>query len=688
MFARAGSQSSPRRPFAPDAPVRVAPAPARAPASGPLFDPLQVVAEIWSLKWLVILLTLLGIAAGVLLALSTPHKYTAVTEVLIDPRDIKVVQNEVTPNGLPSDATLALIESQISVIYSNEVLNRVIDKGDLADDPEFNGKAKGLFAPLLALFEGKEDAEAARRRHLMTLNALREAMSVTRDPKSFVLNVSITSRSPDKSAKLANLVTDSFIEQLAQVQSDTARRASDALSSRLAELRERVVDAERAVESYKSEHRLVGVGGRLVDDDYLVRINDQLAKARGEMTGLRVRAEQMKKASVDDVVKGTLPEELTSETLARLRNTYTDLAQQNATLAATLGPRHPRRIAAEDALKSVRDAIRQELERIVAAAQTDLARAERTDKDLTAQVSDLKDKQLETSASFVRLRELEREVDASRAVYEAFLLRARETGEQERLNTANVRVISSANPPLNPSSTSRKVIVLAATIAGFVLGFALAAAIAGIKLLRRSLRSARPTVAWASDAGALVPAATTYPEETTAAVPTVAAAAAQATAKATDDLSDAVRPTVHVAPERLRRRAPEGAFRQRDPMADRVVLAEAVLDAALPKPVVAASRDADAPPAQPEGEVLTRVRPAEPAPRALPARSRPEREELRERLRAIAEAAHFDEAIDPNSRYTVYNEDIARLQDDILAVKRNLAAARSRRAPQGTPPAG
>jgi succinoglycan biosynthesis transport protein ExoP len=47
----------------------------------------------------------------------------------------------------------------------------------------------------------------------------------------------------------------------------------------------------------------------------------------------------------------------------------------------------------------------------------------------------------------VTLRELERDVQASRAVYESFLVRARETGEQERLDTKNIRVISRAEPP-------------------------------------------------------------------------------------------------------------------------------------------------------------------------------------------------------------------------------------------------
>ncbi|NDW07016.1 GumC family protein [Jiella pacifica] len=655
-----------------------------------MFDPFEIFAQVWSLRWLVILLTLLGLVVGVLMALATPHKYTAVTEILIDPRDIKVVQNEVTPNGLPSDATLALIESQISVVYSNDVMQRVIDKADLAEDSEFNGKAESFF-PSLSLFSSPDDPETERRRELMTLAGLRDALHVSRDPKSFVINLAVTTRNPEKSAKLANLVADSFIEQLGKVQSDTARRASDALSSRLAELRQRVVEAERAAEAYKSENRLVGVGGRLVDDDYIVRINDQLAKARGEMTALRVRADQMRNASVDDVVKGTLPEELTSDSLSRLRSTYSDLAQQNATLAATLGPRHPRRIASEDALRSIRDAIRQELERIVSGAQTELARAEQTDRELSAQVNDLKDKQLETSSSFVRLRELEREVDASRAVYEAFLLRARETGEQESLNTANVRVISSANPPLDPSSTSRKITVVAATMGGFVLGLGLAGLIACVRVLRRALRFSRNNARTTADRGSWLIAGPAPDRSEPITDRADADFTAEKKPSEEPSLASQVRPTVHVPPERVRRSARPDVVRAESGMAERVSRAEAALAETLPVPAHA-PRAPVLEPAKASGP--EQIMPAEAteaqveiaSPLARSVRSKPEREALRERLRTIAEQARL-EASSGDREQTIYNQDIARLQQDILAVKRNLADARSRRHPQGTPPA-
>ncbi|WP_210200138.1 GumC family protein [Mangrovicella endophytica] len=462
------------------------------PGGGSLFDPVQLFVSVWNAKALIIACMVLGGIFGGLYAFSSPKTYVATTQILVDPRDIKVVQNEVTPNGLPSEATLALIESQIAVIYSNNVLSRAVAEAKLVEDPEFNAALRPSAFSLGRLFGGaisEEDAKAsAQTQELKTLATLREHMTASRETKSFVINLSISSEVPEKAAQLAQLIAGIFIDEMGRVQSDVARRASSSLTSRLTELRERVVDAEREVEAYKAKNALIGVGGRLVDDQYIIKINDQLANARADITTLKVRSDSMAKARVEDVVKGTLPEELKSDTLTRLRASYSDLAQQAAVVATKLGPRHPQRIASEEALASVRGAIQNELARIVSAARTELDRAQTTERDLTAQLNELKDKQVTTSEAFVKLRELEREVDASRAVYEAFLLRARETGEQESLNTANVRVISEATTPLDPSSVSRKTVIIAGTIIGFVAGLSLAILFALVGMIRRGLK--------------------------------------------------------------------------------------------------------------------------------------------------------------------------------------------------------
>jgi polysaccharide biosynthesis transport protein len=80
-----------------------------------------------------------------------------------------------------------------------------------------------------------------------------------------------------------------------------------------------------------------------------------------------------------------------------------------------------------------------------------------------------------TNEARIGLRELERDLQASRTVYESFLVRSRETGEQERLDTKNVRVISHADVPQRRSwPPSYALIALSAMLLGTSAGTGLA----------------------------------------------------------------------------------------------------------------------------------------------------------------------------------------------------------------------
>jgi Mrp family chromosome partitioning ATPase len=122
---------------------------------------------------------------------------------------------------------------------------------------------------------------------------------------------------------------------------------------------------------------------------------------------------------------------------------------------------------------------------------------------------------VQLSQASVRLRELERDVEASRDVYQSFLKRSRETEEQESLNTSNARIIGEATVPQRRSFPPA--MSLLATI-GLVLG-GLAAAMwfAAVELL-----SINPVVAPAGQAAveATTPPAPAKPPEDKPLAPT------------------------------------------------------------------------------------------------------------------------------------------------------------------------
>jgi uncharacterized protein involved in exopolysaccharide biosynthesis len=121
--------------------------------------------------------------------------------------------------------------------------------------------------------------------------------------------------------------------------------------------------------------------------------------------------------------------------------------------------------------------IDQEIARYGQAAKTDLARSLATVASLEKSFDAAKGKTVGLAQASIRLRELDREVEASRAVYEAFLVRARETGQQARLDVGNARIITQAvKPAVRSYPPPARTLAIFGFIAGLLLGIALVVA--------------------------------------------------------------------------------------------------------------------------------------------------------------------------------------------------------------------
>jgi succinoglycan biosynthesis transport protein ExoP len=462
----------------------------------PLIDPAKVLGGIADSKGLIVATTLLGALLGAGLAVMTPKKYEAYAEVLVDPRNLKLVDRDLTDvAGLPSDATLAIIENQVRVLTSSTVLNRVVDKLNLESDPEFNGSEGGLdlnpinfVRSLLTRSDGTSDPARSRG---LTVQTLAENVHVERTGKTFTILVGATAQDPQKAALIANTMVSEFVETADQRESDTAGRATDELTGKLAEMRRNVEAAERKVEQFKAENDIIDAQGRLITDDEIVKLNDQLSIAKARTLELSGRAQSIRTVRADDVLNGASPEAAASGVLTELRAQYAAAKQEAERLSVRLGPRHPQYQAAQAQLDGAREQIGVELRRINAQVQTELRRAVQLEQELAARLAQLKVRQGDLSNEMVTLRELEREASTQRSVYEAFLLRARETDEQKDISTANISVISEAQPPLEASGASRAVVTATGAFLGLLAGLGLGGARGALESLRETSRSRR-----------------------------------------------------------------------------------------------------------------------------------------------------------------------------------------------------
>src|SRR6202044_2722782 len=107
--------------------------------------------QIWSVLWrgrmTILVATFAAVALAALFMILAPNEYTAVTQILIDPSDLRAVGNN-TQLAQASDAALLQVESQVDVLTSDAVLRRVVASEGLDRDPEF-ARAPSLFSTLL-----------------------------------------------------------------------------------------------------------------------------------------------------------------------------------------------------------------------------------------------------------------------------------------------------------------------------------------------------------------------------------------------------------------------------------------------------------------------------------------------------------------------------------------------------------
>jgi Mrp family chromosome partitioning ATPase len=275
----------------------------------------------------------------------------------------------------------------------------------------------------------------------------------------------VATRDPDKSAMIANAIVAAYLEDQADARTTAAKRATDALQGRLQELKDRVREAEDRAETFKAQNNIVTASGQLVSEQQLSELTNQLTLAGAKADEAKARLDQIELLRKGKLDAGSTAEAVQSQTMAALRAQQAEVLRRKAELTARLGERHPSIADINAQARDLQQLIDREVTRLAQAARGDYERAQATRQALLARLNGLKQDAVTTNQALVRLREFEREVEASRAVYQAFLTRSRETSEQERVNTTNVRVLSEANVPNKRAFPPRTLIVLALALA-------------------------------------------------------------------------------------------------------------------------------------------------------------------------------------------------------------------------------
>ncbi|MGD0639135.1 MAG: exopolysaccharide transport family protein [Roseiarcus sp.] len=376
---------------------------------------------------------------GFVASKALPQRYVAVTQIYVDPGVLPGAGKDMPAPGQDSNGFINYVESQGLIIASRAVLERVVADEKLDADPDF------VAAWRFPAFFGSSPSPADRV--TAAAAALGNRIQVKRPERTFIIDLSVADRDPTRAAELANATARAYIDVSSSWQTDVSRQTEASLAARLEALRKRVLDAEKKVEDFKAANGLVGTRDLLVTEQQLRDVNAQMTIARTKAAEARSRLDQIEKAHRPGGDVAALASQITSTSLAALRAQQALARQRLADLTAELGPRHPQVIDAKAQAGAADAAVDAELNRFAESQRIEYENAKRIEASLSRQLDDLKTQTDANGQSSVGLRDLERQADAARSVYELFVTRSREAGEIQQVEPSRTRIISLATAP-------------------------------------------------------------------------------------------------------------------------------------------------------------------------------------------------------------------------------------------------
>ena len=357
----------------------------------------------------------------------------------------------------------------IQSIMSRRIFDRTIARERLEDDPLFGARPRGILSAFLIGIGLVPVADA----HALALRQLERAVRVTRDPNVSALNVMAVTPDRETSARIVNAVMDSYIEDMAPPQKEFASGTGIRPDAALEALQKRLRDAEQRYQTYRQDNGIADSNPQSIPEKQDNALSARIVAAETRIASLRSALSQLQRAR-NGQDREAIPPSLLSRPLDALRNRYAIARRVEADLSETLGPRHPDLKYARQQLAEAGRALDQALSDIAQSATGELERARSELIRLKSRLDALKKDPAVSDNPSARLRELERDVEDSRADYQAFLLKSQNVGEQQRPNESFARIASRAMPPLERDGGSPVRVLLVSLVLGLGLALSLA----------------------------------------------------------------------------------------------------------------------------------------------------------------------------------------------------------------------
>ena len=435
---------------------------------------------------------LLTVLATIVVFQLTP-RYVAEAEVMLNTQKTQVVDVQAVVSGLQSDASV--VRSEVEVLQSPALAAKVAQKLDLVSNKLFNSRLATptvwqRMNPVPALRQLLDDAfglsdvappaspdEQKRAEFDAAVTALIGGLTVFNDGRSYIIKIRFESPDPVLAASVANTYANLYLLEQLEAKFAATRRATEWLNDHLGDLQQKVQASDRTVQLYRDEHGLTqsqlvkgGGGSGTVALQQLSELNSQLIIATSDRAQKEANLRQ-----IQDMLKGpggadAASQVLASPTIQALKDQQSKLHQQEAELSTKYRPAHPAMINIRAQIADLNRKIAEEINNVVRGITNEVNAARTRENTLREQLHLIEQTTARQNTAEVGLRELERQAEANRVLYETFLNRFKQTSAQQDIQEADARLVSQAEPPAIPSFPKRTMLIGIALLMSMIIG--------------------------------------------------------------------------------------------------------------------------------------------------------------------------------------------------------------------------
>ncbi|MDH5259046.1 MAG: polysaccharide biosynthesis tyrosine autokinase, partial [Gammaproteobacteria bacterium] len=403
----------------------------------------------------------------------------ATATLLIESKEAKVVSIE-EMYGLDT-RNAGYYETQFEILKSRELSEKVIKTLNLASHPEFDpAQQKSRFnfnwRSWLPVSSGEKTMLSDDVKWQSLVDVFLSRLTISPVRKTQLVNINFEAYDAELAATVANALANAYIESHLEARLEMTEVATVWLTRQMDSLKTKVNKAERRLQDFREREDLINLEG--------VRTlsTKEMQEIISNLVGVRERRSQAENLyNQVSAIKGdenksfeSIPDILNHKLMQGLKASEATAERKIAEFAKRYGPKHPNMITAETELNAVRDNIKKQILSIVAGIENEYNIAVKNENSLSrAMEKTKKDIQLINRKEF-QLRELEREVDTNRKLYETFFTRFQEANATSDLQTVNARIMDKAVTPRSAAKPKKKLTLVLTFVVSLMLGVFLA----------------------------------------------------------------------------------------------------------------------------------------------------------------------------------------------------------------------